>query len=262
MGFNGHYDVVGEGEPVLCIPGFASGNWVFSRLLEPLVDRFRFILPDNRGMGRSPASTQGYCLEDLAADALNLMNDLGYERFRVIGLSMGGFIAQLLALEAPERVSSLVLMCSTSGGPEYRQSFPSLTEEQVRAIYALDPLERVQAALGEALCPVLQSHYPDVYQYVVEKRVADPADPEQVMQQFFAVQRFMDQPLPLLRITCPVLVLTADQDRLVPRANAERLLRDLPNARLVELTGVDHLFFLEKGDETTAAISHFFAEAG
>ncbi|MBF0424139.1 MAG: alpha/beta fold hydrolase, partial [Magnetococcales bacterium] len=155
MKFNGHHDVLGDGEPVLCLAGFASGNWIFSRFLEPMAHRYRFILPDNRGMGRSPPVTEGYCLEDLAEDALRLMDDLGYERFRVIGLSMGGFVAQLLALAAPDRVQSMVLMCTTSGGPEYRQSFPSLSEDQVRAIYALSAEERVQAALSETFCPVL-----------------------------------------------------------------------------------------------------------
>ncbi|MBF0423111.1 MAG: alpha/beta hydrolase [Magnetococcales bacterium] len=69
----------------------------------------------------------------------------------------------------------------------------------------------------------------------------------------------MSQPLPLLHIHCPVLILTADQDVLVPKANAERLARDLPNARLVQLTGVDHMFFLERAEETARVISEFFA---
>ncbi|HIJ83003.1 MAG: AB hydrolase-1 protein [Magnetococcales bacterium] len=257
MAFSGHYDCVGAGEPVLCLTGFASGNWIFSRLLEPMCHRYRFILPDNRGMGRSPPVDVGYTLDDLADDALGLMDDLGIERFAVIGLSMGGFIAQLLALKAPGRVRAMVLLCTTSGGPDYRQTFPSLTQQQIRAIYALDPLARVTAALSENLCPLLKTAFPEVYAYVVSRRVADPADPEQVMYQFFAVERFMDRPLPLDRVTCPVLILTADQDLLVPEANALRLARDLPHARVVKVTGADHLFFLEKVSETTAAIEDF-----
>ncbi|MBF0174971.1 MAG: alpha/beta hydrolase [Magnetococcales bacterium] len=257
MKFKGHYDLMGVGEPVLCLSGFASGNWIFSRLIEPMSDRFQFILPDNRGMGRSPKVDQGYTLDDLADDALALMDDLKIERFAVIGLSMGGFIAQLLALKAPERVRAMVLMCTTSGGPVYRQTFPSLTEQQVRAIYALEPLARVTAALSETLCPLLKTRYPEVYQEVVDQRVADPTDPEQVMHQFFAVEAFMKDPLPLDRIVCPVLILTADQDRLVPLANALRLAQDLPHARVVTVTEADHLFFLEKIPETSATITHF-----
>lgn len=258
MKFTGHYDIVGAGEPVLSLAGFASGNWVFSRLLAPMGDRWRFILPDNRGMGRSPPVEQGYSLDDLADDALNLVDGLGIDRFSVIGLSMGGFIAQLLAIKAPERVQSMVLMCTASGGPEYRQIFPSLSEQQVRAIYALEPRARVTAALSAELCPCLQADFPEVYEYVVNHRVHDPADPGQVLHQFFAVEKFLEHRLRLDRIVCPVLILAADQDRLVPVTIAERLSKDIPNARVEILTGVDHLFFLEKIPETVAAISRFF----
>ncbi|MEO5328979.1 MAG: alpha/beta hydrolase [Magnetococcus sp. THC-1_WYH] len=257
MKFKGHYECVGIGEPVLCLSGFASGNWVFERLLQPMRTRYRFILPDNRGMGRSPPVQQGYTMDDLADDALNLMDDLGIERFGVIGLSMGGFIAQVLALKAPQRVLSMVLMGTTSGGAKYRQIFPALSEEQVRAIYALPPRERVTAALSETLCPLLKTQFPEVYDDVVAKRVADPADPQQVMYQFFAADGFMNKPLPLDRIGCPVLILTGDQDRLVPVVNAQQMARDLPDAQIVTIPGTDHLFFLEKIPETVAAIVDF-----
>ncbi|MBF0110349.1 MAG: alpha/beta hydrolase [Magnetococcales bacterium] len=262
MKFSGHYDVVGKGHPVLCLSGFASGNWVFSRLLAPMEQRFRFILPDNRGMGRAPKADRGYTLDDLADDALSLMDDLGYKRFSVIGLSMGGFIAQKLALKVPHRVDAMVLMCTTSGGPVYRRMFPSLTEEQIRAIYALEPLARVTAALSEQLCPLLKNRFPEVHDHVVRQRVADPADPEQVMYQFFAVEAFMKDPLPLARISCPVLILTADQDLLVPPANAWQLAKDLPQATVVEITDADHLFFLEKIPETVQAIVGFLDHNG
>lgn len=257
MKFKGHYACVGTGEPVLCLPGFASGNWVFERLLQPMLTRYRFILPDNRGMGRSPPVLEGYTMDDLADDALNLMDDLGIERFGVIGLSMGGFIAQVLALRANQRVRAMVLMCTTSGGPEYRKIFPSLSEEQVLALYALPPLARVTAALSETLCPLLKTNFPELYDAIVAKRVADPTDPGQVMYQFFAVEGFMNQSLPLEKITCPVLILTGDQDRLVPVINAQTMAKDLPDARIVTVPGTDHLFFLEKIPETVAAIVDF-----
>ena len=121
--FNGHFDLIGEGPPILCIPGFGNSNWVFNKLVKGQSRQFTFVLPDNRGMGRSPAAMQPYFMQDLAQDCINLMDDLGHEKFSVIGLSMGGFIAQLLTLMVPNRVNSLALLCSTSSGEDFKKYF-------------------------------------------------------------------------------------------------------------------------------------------
>lgn len=257
--FAGHFDVVGQGPPVLCIAGFGSSNWIFQRLIAPLRGGFQFVLPDNRGMGRSPLASQPYQLDDLAADALDLMDDLGYRRFAVLGMSMGGFVAQLLALNAPERLGPLALLCTTSGGKDFKQLFPAMTEEQVRAIYGLDPLARAQAALGSEICPYLRTKYPDVYDYVVGVRAQQPENADQVMFQFLAVSAFMEKTLNLERIQCPTLILSGDCDLLVPLLNAELLQKRIGNSSLAVIDETDHLFFLEKRDEVAAILKNFLA---
>ncbi|MBF0447211.1 MAG: alpha/beta hydrolase [Magnetococcales bacterium] len=256
--FKGHFDCVGTGVPILCIPGFGSGNWIFQGLAERLKDRFCFILPDNRGMGQSKKAWKPYSLDDLAADCLNVMDDLGHKKFGVIGLSMGGFIAQLLTLQAPDRVAALALLCSTSGGDRFSPLFPSMSEEQVRGIYTLKNRQRVEAALSPAICPLLSSHYSKVYQAVLEKRSLEQEDPAQVMLQFFAVSQFMKKCLPLNSITCPTLVLSGDTDLLVPLANAQMLAEQIPTARLSVISETDHLFFLEKEQEVADQLNQFF----
>ena len=255
--FLGHVDVVGQGPPVLCIAGFGSSNWVFERLIEPLQDSFRFVLPDNRGMGRSPPAIQPYRLDDLADDALHLMGDLGHDRFAVIGLSMGGFVAQLLALKAPQKLGALALLCTTSGGEDFKQLFPSMTEEQVRTIYGMDPLARAQAALAPEICPFLQTRYPDIHRYLIGERGHRPEDAAQVMLQFMAVTEFMERNLNLESIQCPTLILSGDNDLLVPLVNAELLQKKIQGSRLAIIEETDHLFFMEKRDEVAAILQSF-----
>ena len=203
-------------------------------------------------------------MSDLEAVVRRILLNLQEQgaRFAVVGLSMGGFVAQLLALKAPERVSALVLLCTTSGGPEFKKLFPSMTEEQVRAIYGMDPLARVQAALAPEICPLLKKRYPEVYEYVVDVRTRMPEDPVQVMLQFLAVSDFMERTLPLEDLRCPVLILTGDRDPLVPLGNAELLQKRIENAELRVIGDTDHLFFLERRDEVAAIINSFFIGSG
>ncbi|MBF0584598.1 MAG: alpha/beta hydrolase [Magnetococcales bacterium] len=250
-----HWEQTGSGPPVLCLSGFASSNWMLLELLEPLRDRGCFILPDNRGMGRSPPARAAYSLADLAMDGLQLMDRLGHEQFAVIGLSMGGFVAQLLTLAAPRRVERLVLLCTSSAGAAFKPLFPILPRQQVAELYHLPPAERIQAALSPALCPLLSRLYPALHEAIRQKRLANLEDPGQVMLQYDAVAAFLEQPLPLADIRCPTLLLAGEQDWVVPVANGEQLARSIPNARLTIVPDTDHLFFLEKREEVGAMIA-------
>ncbi|MBF0454995.1 MAG: alpha/beta hydrolase [Magnetococcales bacterium] len=255
--FKGHFDQIGEGPPILCIPGFGSSNRIFRPLAERLKDRFCLILPDNRGMGQSPAAWKPYQLDDLAGDCLNLMDSLHHERFAVIGLSMGGFVAQLLTLQAPQRVGALALLCSTSGGEAFQQVFPSLSEEQVKGIYSLKAQARIEAALSPAICPLLKTRYPDVYQQVLGWRSREQENLPQIMLQYYAVSQFMANTVALESITCPTLVMNGDTDLLVPLINAEMLVERIPGAQLSVITETDHLFFLEKEQEVAEKLGLF-----
>ncbi len=257
--FSGHWIQTGTGGPTLGLSGFASANWMLHDLLAPLGNPGCFVLPDNRGMGRSPPASGGYALADLATDGLQLMDDLGHDRFAVIGLSMGGFVAQLLTLAAPQRVRRLVLMCTSSAGALFKPFFPLMPRQQVADIYRLPPEERIRAALSPTLCPLLSTRYPQVYEEVFRQRLAHPEEVAQVLLQYDAVADFLTTPLNLSAITCPTLVLAGEQDCLVPLANAQLLVQQIPNARLVIIPDTDHLFFLEKRAEVGQEITRFLA---
>ncbi|MBF0175230.1 MAG: alpha/beta fold hydrolase [Magnetococcales bacterium] len=259
--FKNHVTAVGKGFPLLCLPGFGSASWVFAKMAENLSGAFEVIMPDNRGMGRSPPSPGPYAMADLAQDALQVMDDLGHERFGVIGLSMGGFIAQILTLAAPERVAALALLCTTSSGPEFETHFPLMPEDQLRAIYTLDPLARARLALDASLVPFLHQRYQTIYDYMIQMRTSLPENPAEVFLQYSAVANFMKHPLPLEEIRCPVLVMSGDKDILVPPENAHLLVKKISGATLHFIPETDHLFFLEKASDVAHLLGEFFQDA-
>ncbi|MBF0178444.1 MAG: alpha/beta hydrolase [Magnetococcales bacterium] len=257
--FRGHWESLGDGSPVLCISGFATANWMFRHCLTPLAGRYRFLLPDNRGMGLSPPATGPYDLEALADDLIDLMDDLGETRFDVIGLSMGGFVAQLLASRHAGRVRRMVLMCTSCNDLEFRALFPVFTREQIAAVYRLRREDRVNAALSEMMCPWLFTRYPQAHAYIRQQRLQFEPDAEQVLLQYDAVARFLaSPPLDLAAFTMPVLVLSGDRDPVVPLPNAILLAARLPDAELRVIEETDHFFFLEKPAEVAERIGEFF----
>ena len=111
-----HYEIAGKGDPVLLIMGLGMASTAWWRTVPVLAKRLRVITFDNRGAGRSDAPRGPYTLRQLAADAVAVLDAAGEERAHVYGFSLGGMIAQELALRHPERVSKLVLGATTPGG--------------------------------------------------------------------------------------------------------------------------------------------------
>ena len=112
-----HHERTGAGEPLLLISGFTISSAVFEPVLDLYAERFEVITYDNRGSGRSGAPLRPSSMAELAADAAGLLDALGVPGAHVCGLSMGGMIAQELAIRFPERVRGLILGGTTPGGP-------------------------------------------------------------------------------------------------------------------------------------------------
>ena len=112
---------MGKGVPLLLIHGLGYARWGWEPVVEPLARSFDVILFDNRGIGESDAPEGPYTTAQMADDAVQVLDEAGVERAHVVGTSLGGMVAQELALGRPERVEKLVLACTTPGGP---QAFP------------------------------------------------------------------------------------------------------------------------------------------
>lgn len=249
------YEQHGQGPAVLCLAGFGCSNWIFDAIAQALGLRFTLVMPDHRGMGRSAPAKAPYSLQDLAGDALALMDKLGYHSFHVIGISMGTFVAQALCLAEPEHVKGLVLMCGTSAGPGFIPP-PCLSENVLARAYQF-PEQMVRQSLDMTTHPRFKRDNPTTYQELLRIKLQHLAKLDQLIWQSHAVARFLEGSYPLERLDMPTLVLSGDADRLVDPRNSQLLAQRIPNARLELFKETDHLFFLEEPAQVCLAIERF-----
>jgi len=245
--------------PTLCISGFACSLYNFSWMAPFLATKSPLVLIDNRGMGKSQGCPWPYSLADLADDAATLMKSLGHDRYNVVGISMGGMIAQLLTLKYPKRVSKLALLCTTSGGSRFAP-LPEITVEALKLFYSFPEPKRSASALKSYVHPSLQNENPELFKSMIELRSSQSADLEQVLLQKYAVDDFLHSEIPIQNIHCPSLILTGAEDRFVPIENARRLAGLIPDARLEIIPNSDHFFFLEKAKEVAFRIQEFITD--
>src|SRR5438874_5764645 len=163
----------GAGEPVLLIHGLGYARWGWEPVAAALAERFRLLLFDNRGIGESEVPPGPYTPRAMAEDAVSVLDEAGVESAHVVGTSLGGMVAQELALGWPERVNRLVLACTTPGGAG-AYSLP----QQTLALQAEAPTLPQDVALRRfvenALAPWARQELID---RIVVHRLASPPDP-------------------------------------------------------------------------------------
>jgi len=246
------YEERGSGKPLLLITGIPSVGDDWAPLAEPLSESRRVITFDNRGCGGSTVTPGPYSMQQMAADAAGLLDHLEIDRADVFGISMGGMIAQELALGRPERVDRLALGC-THAGIRHSVRAPEETLEAFR-METDDWSERVRALSKVSFAGGIDPRAHDLF---VEKKSGDVQNLEGYGAQFAAVlSHDTYDRLPDLRM--PVLVLTGDDDRIIPAGSSRPLLDRIPDARLHVIQNAGHLFFIEQLAETRRALEAFF----
>src|SRR4051812_46621284 len=136
-GIDVHFERSGAGKRLLSLGGSGTTLATIAPLLAPFAERFDLLAHDSRGMGRTASPPAPWTMADHAADALALLDHVGWDTCRVVGISFGGMVAQELAVTAPERVERLALLCTSPGGPD-RASYP------LHELAALSPEERLR----------------------------------------------------------------------------------------------------------------------
>jgi pimeloyl-ACP methyl ester carboxylesterase len=193
---------------------------------------------DNRGVGDSETAPGFWRMADLARDALRVMDDVGWDRAHVVGVSMGGMVAQHVALGAPERLQSLALIATHPGGLRTlpgRDALRLFARAQSR-----EPGARVRA-LSQLLYPPAWQAQVDARRLEerLEAQLGRPAPRATALRQIGAILTHRTaRRLP--RLTTPTLVLLPEEDILVAPAQNERIARLIPGARLVRLPGAGH----------------------
>jgi 3-oxoadipate enol-lactonase len=242
-----HVQREGSGEPLLWITGFAISSEIFSPVIDSYSAEFDCVRYDNRGAGRSPAPWRITSIPELAGDAVRLLDALGIDSAHVYGLSMGGMVAQEVAVRFPDRVRGLVLGCTTHGGPRAvlpspkvaaaltARGAPAELRAQLlgRALFSEDFLRR-EPALVRRYLGLLNTH----------RTSARGA------MSHLAASAYHDTRARLGRIVAPTLVLHGDRDVLTPPANARQLAEAIPDATLALVRGAGHAYLLEQPQES------------
>ena len=256
-----HHETRGEGEPLLLIQGLSGTrlSWgePFLQALEPGLST---IVYDHRGIGLSAPLSGSFSIADLAGDAVTVLDALGLGSAHVMGISMGGMVAQELALTAPERVRSLTLGCTYAGGAGSR-----LTDESVRQRLLTTAMSGDRDAMlrtGFEL-NVSQAFAAEPGSYEEFKAMAAQV-PVPLAVMFGQLQAVLghDTSSRLASISAPTLVVHGDQDQILNISNAQHIARLIPDARLEILEGAGHMFWWERPEQAAALVrEHVLQEA-
>jgi pimeloyl-ACP methyl ester carboxylesterase len=250
-----HYEVHGRGEPLLMIQGLGHSSRFWFLQLPVLQQHFRTVVYDCRGVGHSSKPEEPYTLADDAADALAVLDALGIDRTHVVGLSRGGYIAQALAIDHPQRVNRLALMATHYGGPAYLEA----TSELWREILDIEGLSRDQIfrrGIEYTTTPEFFSSHQEMVERVVALRMEQPQPAFSFKLQFDSAVAHEARER-VGRIRAPTLVVAGAQDRVVPLEFVEKLYRAIPGARLAVVEDAGHLLFLEQPDVVSRLLVEF-----
>jgi 3-oxoadipate enol-lactonase len=224
----------------------------------PLLQRrFRLVLIDNRGSGLSATAERDFSVADMAGDVMAVLDRSEIARAHVLGASLGGMIAQEMAIRQPGRIDRLVLACSTPGWP-FGYPMPQAAWQRMTAAAAL-PVEAAQRILVEnALSPDTVDNQPALVERIVSSQRAGLADPVAWRALARAGAGYSGGNRPSL-ISASTLVIYGDADTVVDPRNSKLLAGQIPDARLVVFPGLGHLFFWEDPATFADVVTSFLA---
>jgi len=238
-----HYEVTGKpgATPVLMIQGLgASKNaWNLQRIA--MATRFRIISFDNRGAGRSDKPTVPFTLEQMAEDAIAVLDGAGIETAHVVGASMGGVISQIVAVKHPHRVRSLTLVCTACRNHPWRQE---LLQSWAKTAEEKGMIEVGKEAAQWVMSPRSFRRLVPAFTWMGPLAALRPR--HSFVSQIHAIlntrEDLVDQ---LSTITAPTMVIVGNQDILTPRGDSEEIAERIPNAELVVISGAAHGLMME-----------------
>jgi pimeloyl-ACP methyl ester carboxylesterase len=242
-GIDLYYEIHGQGDPLVLIMGLRrNAEWWYCQV--PTLSRhFQVVVFDNRGAGRSEQPAMDYSIPLFSDDTAALVKGLGLSSAHVLGISMGGYIAQELAINYPEMVQGLILGCTGPGGPKAVH----MTSERMGKFVAnqgLTPVEILWKDMDIYFSEKFIQENPEEIREFVEISMRYYQPPDAFLRQFAACQKH-DTFDRLHRITQPTLIMTGDDDPLVPPGNSRILKEMIPLSRLDLFPAGRHCFFME-----------------
>ena len=258
------YDEVSPPSPqgtILLLTGLGSKRLGWYRQLPVFGQTYRTIALDHRDTGDSDLATGPYTTADQADDAAGALRALGVEQAHVVGISMGGFIAQELAARHPALVRKLVLTGTSGGGPAHVNPGPEMQALLVQNREGVERGELARRTYTAIMAPGYLESHPDDQEHIMEAARYQPQSAEAYMRQLQAcLGHNMTDPDRLNQLRVPTLVIHGDVDPLVPTANGLYLAAHIPGARLRLYGGVGHIAIVERADEYNRDVLAFLAE--
>jgi 3-oxoadipate enol-lactonase len=253
-----YYELSGraEGEPVLMLQGLGtdSRGWILQR--RAVGRRHRVVVVDNRGVGRSDVPPGPYDLVVMAADAVAVLDHAGFRDTHVVGVSMGGILAQILAVAYPERVRSLVLTATSCRHHPWRRELLADWDEVARH-------QGMRALLGRSMRWLIGPRSRRRFGLTVGllAQLILNARPEAFAAQVQAILGMDDSLREALgAVAVPTLVVAGTQDILTPVGDSEELAELIPGARLAVISGAAHGFVAEQAREYNRLLTEFLDE--
>ncbi len=251
-----YYEIHGEGFPLVLIMGLKRNTAWWYRQIPELSQHFKVIAFDNRGAGRTDMPEMAYSIGMFADDTAGLLDALKIPKAHVLGISMGGYIAQELAIRRPDLVQGLVLGCTSCGGGK-----AVLMSEETKAAYIANQGLTLEQILQKDMHIYFSSAFianrPERIEAFIRICLENVQPPEAFQRQFDAclghdtVDRLGD-------IKAPTAIMAGDDDKLVPTENSRILKELMPKAKLQLYPGKRHCFFMEESKEFNEAVVKFF----
>jgi 3-oxoadipate enol-lactonase len=257
-----YYEIHGppQAPPIVFIGGWASYRWVWFRQIPTISKRYRCIVFDNRGAGRSSKPDYPYTIKMFADDTVGLMEALEIEDAHIIGISMGGLIAQQIAISYPDKLRSLIIVSSHFGGSNYVPM-----DDKTMALLIAVPTETISLEQAREMryratfSPWFLKENRDVIAQIDGWASRLPTPLFAQVNQAAATNAFNSES-ELNQISAPTLILHGDSDLAVPTKNGELLAERIPNSKLVILEGASHFCIIEKYEEFNTEVMKFIDE--
>jgi len=250
----------GAGDPLVLVMGFGGDHLAWGLQIPVFAEKYRVIAFDNRGVGQTDAPDQPYSTAMMADDTVGLMDALGIDRAHVCGVSMGGMIAQEIALRHPARVRTLQLHATLARPDAYMHA---LTDAWRHVRPKVEREEWLHTLGLWLFAPVTYTERPQFVELVLQNALANPYPQSLVgfYRQGEAV-RGHDTLDRLEQLRCPTLVSVADHDILVPPRFSHAIAQRVPGAELKIIAGAGHAYMWEQPDAFNAMCLEFLARRG
>lgn len=255
-GFNMFYREKGSGIPLLLIHGFPLTGNIWDPQIDVLSAKVRVVVPDLRGFGKSEVTEGTYFMELFAHDLKGLLDTLGIEKAVFTGISMGGYIAFAFYRLFPSSVRALVLLDTKAGADSEEGKKGRMTLAQRARHGEMDKIADEWA--GRLFAPSTIKTRPEVVRTVRDGIFH--TSPEAIANASLGMMERQDS-TPLLRdITCPVLIIVGEEDRIVPVEEARAMAAKIKDARVEVINAAGHLTCLEAPEEVNKIMLKFLSD--